>query len=105
MPSAPIAPGPNWDEVDKTIERVRERERTKLRAIETKRTVESGFFVMTEEEYAAALTARGEVRKANPALSESEVEAEATKRADEAKRHHDASFQRRASSTFEIKTK
>ena len=109
-PSATVAPppragGPNWGAVDGTVQRVRERERTKLQAVETERTVESGFFAMTDDEYAAALeSARSEVRKANPKMSESDIEAEAVKKADEAKRRHEQSFTRRASSTYQIKS-
>ncbi len=108
-PSATIATpqragSPNWDAIDGTVQRVKERERTKLQAIETERTVESGYFAMTDEEYATALeSARSEVRKSNPKLPESEVESEAVKKADEAKRRHEQSFTRRASSTYELK--
>ena len=101
---SPATGGPNWDAVDKTVQRVKERERAKLQAVETERTVESGFFAMTDEEYATALeSARVEIRKANPKMSEGEVESEAIRRADEAKRRHEQSFTRRASSTFELK--
>ena len=97
--------GPNWDEVDKTVQRVKERERPKSAVVETERTAEAGFFVMTDEEYAAALeAARTEVRKAHPKWSDPEVEAEATKRADQAKRRQEASFTRRSTSKFEIKS-
>jgi transketolase len=97
--------GPNWDEVDKTVQRVKERERPKLAVVETERTTEAGFFAMTDEEYAAALeAARVEVRKANPNLSDAEVEAEATKRADEAKRRQEASFTRRSTLKYEVKS-
>ena len=98
------ASGPNWDAIDGTVQRVKERERAKLQAVETERTVESGFFAMTDEEYAVALeSARAEVRKSNPKMPESDVESEAVKRADEAKRRHEQTFTRRASSTYEIK--
>lgn len=76
----------------------------KLQAVEIERTVESGFFAMTDDEYTAALEyARAEVRKANPKMSDSDVEAEAVQRTDEAKRRHETSFTRRASSTYELK--
>lgn len=101
---SPRTTGPNWEAVDKTVERVRARERAKLQAVETERTVEAGFFPMSDEEYAAALdSARAEIRKANPKMSDGDVESEATKRADEAKRRHEATFTRRASSTYELK--
>jgi hypothetical protein len=109
FPGKPVAPvpgagSPNWDEVDKTVQRVRERERAKLQAVETERTVEAGFFAMTDDEYASALeSARSEIRKANPKMPEDEVESEAIKKADEAKRRHELSFTRRASSTYELK--
>lgn len=97
--------GPDWAAVDKSVERVKERERNKPRlAVETERTSESGYFAMPDEEYAAALdTARSEVRKANPTMSDRDVEAEATKRADEAKRRHESTFSHRASVKYELK--
>lgn len=101
----PMRPGgPDWAAVDKSVERVKERERNKPRFVETERTNESGYFAMTDEEYATALdTARGEVRKANPKMSDSDVEAEATKRADEARRQHENTFSQRSSVKYEFK--
>jgi hypothetical protein len=104
VPPPLTGPGPNWAEIDKTVERVKEREQTKLRVVETGRTIESGFFSMTDEEYAQALEdARAAVRKAEPKLSETEIESEAVKRADEARRRHELAFTQRASSTYELK--
>jgi hypothetical protein len=99
----PRAGGPDWEEVDKTVARVKERERVRKSAVTTTYSTESGFFPMTDDEYAAALeSARAEVRKANPDLSASDVESEAVKRADEAKRQQDMAFTGRAKATVEI---
>lgn len=93
--------GPDWSKVDKTVERVKEREQNKPKLVETARTEEAGVRQMTDEEYAQALDdARAEIRKANPKLSEAEVETQATARADEARRHP-ISY-RSASSTYEL---
>lgn len=101
----PVSAGPNWNEIDRTVERVKAREQAKRRFVETERTVEAGFFPMTDEEYAKALDdARAEIKKANPKMSEADVESEAVKRADEARRRHEHTFTRRASSTYELKT-
>jgi hypothetical protein len=101
----PSSSGPNWEEIDKTVQRVNDRKQTKGRLVETERTTEAGFFPMTEEEYAEALeTARAEVRKEKPKLAESEVETEAVKRADQAKTRQEQAFTQRASSRFEYKS-
>lgn len=102
----PMRPGgPDWAAVDKSVERVKERERNKPRLTETERTSEAGFPTMTDEDYATALdTARGEVKKANPKMSESDIETEATKRAEEAKRQHENTFSRSTSVKYELKT-
>lgn len=102
--AAVSAAGPNWSEIDRTVERVRQREESKLRLVETERTTSEGFGKMTDEEYAAALdSARDEVRKAHPKLSDADVEAAAVKQADEARRAVERTFTRSASSTFELK--
>lgn len=106
--TAPVAPangsGPNWNEIDRTVQRVKEREGSKLRLVETERTTSSGFAKMTDEEYAAALeTAREEISKANPKLSDRDVEAAAVKQADEAKRRAELTYTQSASSTYEVK--
>ncbi len=95
---------PNWDEIDQTVQRVKAREAQKTRLVETSRTVEHGFLPMSEADYTAALeTARAEIRKANPKMSDSDVETEAVKRADAAKWSAEHSHTSRASSTFELK--
>lgn len=95
---------PNWDEVDKTVQRVRAREQQRPQMVETQRIVESGYFPMTDEQYAAALdSARADVRKANPKWNESEVETEAVKRADQAKDKAEHTYVERASSTYEYR--
>ena len=104
--SSPLtaANGPNWEEVDRTAQRVKERERPKARFVETERKVEAGFLAMTDEEYSKAVeSARSEVRKANPKMSETEVETEAVRRADEVKWRHEHSYTQRSSSTYELK--
>lgn len=102
----PMRPGgPDWTAVDKSVDRVKERERNKPKIlVETGRTSESGYFAMTDDEYATALeSARAEVRKANPKMSDRDVETEATKRADEARRKHENTFTQRAGVTYELK--
>jgi hypothetical protein len=100
----PSPKSPNWDEIDKTVQRVKEREKSKPRLVETERTVEQGFLPMSEADYTAALeTARVEIRKANPKLSDGDVETEAIKRADAAKWTAEHAYSSRASSTYELK--
>jgi len=95
---------PNWEEIDKTVQRVKEREKNKGRLVETGRTTEQGFFPMSEADYTAALdSAREEVKKANPKMSDADVEAEAIKKADAAKYAAEHSYSARASSTYEWK--
>src|SRR3954467_8008416 len=101
-PNPPMRPGgPNWEEVDKSVQRVKERESGKARLVETERTQEQGFRAMSDEEYAAAFdSARLEVRKSNPKMSETDLEKEAAKRADEAKRQYERAVHSSASSTY-----
>lgn len=106
-PSASVAPttGPNWAEIDRTVERIKEREKNKRahRTVETESKTEHGFFPMTEAEYATAFAnASNELRKANPKWTEAEIEAEARKRADDAKRRHELTFQTRVSAESRI---
>jgi hypothetical protein len=96
--------GPNWEEVDKSTSRMKERERSKPRLVEMERTVERGYLPMTEEEYKCALdSAREEVRQANPKWSDREIEDEARKRADAAKAKHESSYTLRESVKYEWK--
>lgn len=99
------AGGPDWAAVDKSVERVKERERNKPRlVVESERTAEAGYFAMTEDEYATALdTARAEIKKANPKMSDRDVETEASKRADEARRKHENTYQQRVGVSYEFK--
>lgn len=101
----PMPPGgPNWEEVDKSVQRIKEREKDKGHLVETERKVEQGSPTMSDTDYAAALdSARDEVRKANPKMSDSDVENEATKRADKAKRQYESSLSTSASSSYEWK--
>ncbi len=102
--SAPTGPGPNWEEIDKTVQRVRAREENKPKLVETVRTSETVFPTMTDDEYVVELEkARDEVKKANPEMETKEVEAEATKRADAAKHSYEHTISRSASSTYELK--
>ena len=96
--------GPNWEEIDKTVQRVKEREKNKGQLVETERTTEQGFFPMSDADYAAALdSARADVRKANPKMSDADVETEAVKKADAAKYAAEHAYSARASSTYEWK--
>lgn len=101
--NSPPARTPNWEEIDKTVQRVKTREQQKPRLVETSRNTEQGFFPMSDADYTAALdSARADVRKANPKWSDSAVETEAVKRADAAKASAEHSYSSRASSTFEL---
>lgn len=102
----PMRPGgPDWVAVDKSVERVKERERHKPRlVVETEHTNEVGYFAMTDEEYATALdTARTDVKKANPKMSDGDVETEATRRTEEARRKHENTYQQRVGVKYEFK--
>lgn len=100
-PATPSA-GPNWAEIDQTVARVKARERAKRRFVEVERTEQAGFSTMTEEEYAEALeVARAEIRKEQPGISDKDLEAAATRRADAARQSF--SHTRSASSTYQLK--
>jgi hypothetical protein len=103
------APAPekiNWTEVDKSSARVKEREKAKPASnVTVTDNVESGFFLMSDDDYETALTsATEEIRKANPKMSDSEVEIEAGKRADEARRKYENSYRTRASTSVQWKS-
>jgi hypothetical protein len=105
-PAAPAgsSTGPNWEEIDKTVQRVKERERNKPRLVETETHTDTGFAKMSDDDYAAELDqARAEVKKANPKMSDGDVETEAAKRADQAKRRYELGVQHNAGSTYELK--
>jgi hypothetical protein len=99
--TAARAPAPqniNWEEVDRSTARAKERKAANAWTKTETKEVERGYFPMTEEEYATALaSATEEVRKANPQFSNAEVKTKARERADEAKRQHENSYQTRAS--------
>lgn len=101
----PMRPGgPNWEEVDRTAQRVKEREQNKPRLVEVERSQEQGFRRMSDEDYAAELDrARAEAKKADPKRADAEIEKEAVRRADEARRGYERSVQSSASSTYEWK--
>jgi hypothetical protein len=101
----PMRPGgPDWAEVDRSVQRIKDREKNRPRLVETERIVEQGPRAMSDDDYAAVLeAARADVRKASPKLAESDVEKEAAKRADEAKRQYEHSFSSSASSSYEWK--
>jgi outer membrane murein-binding lipoprotein Lpp len=77
----PMRPGgPNWEEVDKSVQRIKDREAGRPRLVETVRATEQGFHEMSADDYAAALdAARADLRKANPKISDSDLEQQATK--------------------------
>lgn len=101
----PMRPGgPNWVEVDKSVQRIKERKANKPLLVETERTQDQGFGKMSADDYASVLdAARSDVRKENPKMSDGDIENEATKRADEAKRKYELTFSRSAGSTYEWK--
>lgn len=90
----------NWEEVDKSTARTREREKKSAWTKTESTQVESGYFPMSDEDYASALaSATNEIRQANPKLSESEVETKARERADEARRKYESAHTTRASTS------
>ena len=98
------AGGPNWEEVDKSVKRLKDREKNPPQLVETGRTQEQGFRPMSDEDYAAALdAARAEVRKANPKMADADVENAATRQADHAKWVYEHSVTSSASSSYEWK--
>src|SRR5262245_40062356 len=98
------AGGPNWEEVDKSVQRIKDRERNKPQLVETGRTQEQGFRQMSDDDYVAALdAARSEVKKANPKMTDADVENAATKQADHAKWVYEHSVSSSASSSYELK--
>jgi hypothetical protein len=97
-----VSKAPNWAEIDQTVQRIKEREKSRSSWKITDK-VESGFFPMSDEDYASALnSARDEIRKANPKMSDSDVETNAVRRADEARSNYENSFRQRASTTYEL---
>lgn len=108
LPPEPNPPmrsgGPDWSEVDKSVQRIKEREKNKPRLVETERMQDQGFRKMSDEDYTAVLdAARDDARKANPKSSADDLEKEATKRADEAKRQYEHAVSSSASSSYEWK--
>lgn len=90
--------GPNWDEVDRGTERRRARTSQGSPGPTVTKSVEQGFFTMSDADYETALNqAREDVRKADPRMSADAVEAEAVKRADKAKREYEHTYQTRSS--------
>ncbi len=97
---------PNWEEIDKSTQRTRERAQKKeeKQRPTTTESVESGFLPMTDEEYARVLsTASDEIRKANPKMSESDVDSAAHERAEKEKRDYERNYRTRTSTSYEWK--
>jgi len=101
----PMRPGgPNWEEIDKSVQRIKDREQGKPRLVETERSQEQGFRKMSDDDYTAALDdARAEIKKAHPKMTDAEVEKLAGKRADEAKSAYERTVFNSASSSYEVK--
>jgi len=97
---APRPQNINWEEVDKSTARSKERQQKSAWAKTESSSVERGYFSMSDEDYAAALaSATDEIKKANPKLSDSDVETKARERADDAKRKYENSYTTRASTS------
>jgi hypothetical protein len=96
----------DWQEIDKSTQRTKARALAKPEKAHTVTDkVESGFLPMSEDDYARAKTkAMDEVRKANPKMSESDVESAAVARADQEKREYEQVYRTRASTSYEWKT-
>jgi hypothetical protein len=101
----PMRPGgPNWNEVDKSVQRIKEREQGRGRLVETASSTEQGFHPMSDDDYAAILeSARADIRKSTPKISVADLEQQATKRADQAKHDYEHAVASRASSSYEWK--
>lgn len=97
---APSPQNVDWDAVDKSTARTKERlEKSGWKKTETQ-TVESGFLPMSDEDYATALAdATTAVRRENPKWSDSEVEDKARERAEEAKRKFENSYTTRTTTS------
>jgi hypothetical protein len=99
-----VGTGPDWDAIDQTVARIKARKEARRSSVTVTENVESGFFAMTDDEYAEVLeAARQEIRQANPKLAESAVEEQAAKHADAARAKADTSFTARASQSVEWK--
>ncbi len=100
----PMRPGgPDWDAVDRSTQRTKEREENRPRLVETARSQEQGFRTMSDDDYAAALdAARADLRKANPKISDGDLEQQAAQRADHAKWQYEHSPYSSASSSYEL---
>jgi hypothetical protein len=106
FPASPAVAPLNWEEIDKSTQRTKERVLKKQEqprpAITS--TVESGFLPMSEDDYASAKTkAADEIRKANPKMSDSEVDSAAEARAEKEKRLYEQTFRTRSSVSYEWK--
>lgn len=97
---APSVEAIDWKKVDESTARTKERKSRKAWTKTETRQEEQGYFPMTDDEYAAALeNAAAEIRKENPRMSGTEVEARARARADDARTNQEKSYQTRASAT------
>lgn len=97
--------GPNWGEVDKSVQRLKERNANNSRLVETQRSHEEGFGKMSDDDYASVLAAaRSDVRRDNPSMADDDIEKEANTRADKARREYELTFSHTAGSTYEWKT-
>ena len=97
----------DWQEIDKSTQRAKARALKKPAEKESStvtQTAESGFWPMTEEDYATAQAkAEDEIRKAYPKMSESEVEKAAVAQADKEKRQYEQTYRTRTSTSQEWK--
>lgn len=95
------APAPekvNWEEVDRSTARTKERGEKKPADVTKTDTVEQGFLKMSTDDYVSALaSAMSDVRQEHPDWSQAAVETEAVRRADEAKRKYESSYSTRTS--------
>ena len=90
-------------EIDKSVERIKAREKKKAEPVPVTVTneVKQGYLPMSDEDYARALdNARDDVRKANPKMSDSEIEDRARLQADDAKWKYEHSYRTETTTTY-----
>lgn len=104
--ATPMRPGgPDWEAVDKTVQRVKDRAKSKPRLVETSRTTEQGFAPMTDEEYEELRHQLwDDIHKSRPDLSEFEVDRLSKALADQKRQQSELRYRSTTSSTYEWKS-
>jgi hypothetical protein len=106
FPAKPASPPLNWEEIDRSTQRTKERVRVKEETVQPTITHEekSGYLPMSDDDYATALSkATAEIRQANSKMSDSEVAAAARECADKEKRQYEQTYRTSNSASYEWK--